>query len=32
VLGWASPAAVYDVTRRDTFEDLEAVWLREVDM
>lgn len=24
--------AVYDVTRRDTFEDLEAVWLREVDM
>ncbi|KAJ9529498.1 hypothetical protein QJQ45_013850, partial [Haematococcus lacustris] len=23
---------VYDVTRRETFEDLENVWLREVDM
>eukprot|EP00197_Chlamydomonas_leiostraca_P012960 CAMPEP_0202866720 /NCGR_PEP_ID=MMETSP1391-20130828/8325_1 /ASSEMBLY_ACC=CAM_ASM_000867 /TAXON_ID=1034604 /ORGANISM="Chlamydomonas leiostraca, Strain SAG 11-49" /LENGTH=202 /DNA_ID=CAMNT_0049546699 /DNA_START=89 /DNA_END=697 /DNA_ORIENTATION=- len=23
---------VYDVSRRETFEDLEAVWLREVDM
>jgi len=23
---------VYDVTRRETFEDIEAIWLKEVDM
>lgn len=24
--------AVYDVTRRDTFENLERIWLKEVDI
>lgn len=24
--------AVYDVTRRETFEDLEGVWMREVEL
>ena len=24
--------AVYDVTRRETFDDLEGVWMKEVDM
>ncbi len=25
-------SAVYDVTRRDSFEELESVWMREVDL
>jgi hypothetical protein len=26
------PAAVYDVTRRETFEDLERIWMKEVEI
>jgi GTPase SAR1 family protein len=27
-----APRAVYDVTRRETFEDLERIWMKEVDI
>jgi GTPase SAR1 family protein len=30
-VGWVTLAA-YDVTRRETFENLSEIWLREVDM
>ena len=34
VLHWAlvPVPAVYDVTRRETFESLEEIWMREVDL